>query len=142
MIEELQQDERPSPYNLAIVYRGLGNLERAIDWLEQAFDERSSYLLAYNDHRDSTSQDWLSLGVVEFISTCVPRFPKIDSTFGSQPTGLNQLIPANKASISALVKPASARADRLNGPRIEPVKRLRSSSRKVSTGGLFSCLQQ
>ena len=44
ILEELQQTPYPSPYNLAIVHLGLGHYEQAIDWLEKAYEARSSHL--------------------------------------------------------------------------------------------------
>jgi hypothetical protein len=36
-----QSDE---PYDLAVVYTGLGDKERALDWLEKAYAERSTWM--------------------------------------------------------------------------------------------------
>lgn len=33
------------PYNLAIVYLGLGETRQALDWLERAFDDRDVHLV-------------------------------------------------------------------------------------------------
>jgi len=45
ILDELEQASDPSPYHLAIVHLGLGEHERAIDLLEQAYDRRSGHLL-------------------------------------------------------------------------------------------------
>ena len=36
-----------SPYNIAVVYVGLGDRESALNWLERAYEERSYYLPVY-----------------------------------------------------------------------------------------------
>jgi tetratricopeptide (TPR) repeat protein len=33
-----------SPFNLAVIYGGLGDKDRALDWLEKAYEERSPSL--------------------------------------------------------------------------------------------------
>jgi len=48
ILEELQQAAYPSPYNLALVYLGLGQHEQAIDWLEKAFKARNSHIVYIN----------------------------------------------------------------------------------------------
>ena len=45
ILEELRQEENPSPYNLAIIHLGLGQNEQAIDWLEKAFKARNGHIL-------------------------------------------------------------------------------------------------
>ena len=40
-LEELSQVRYVSPYHLAYVYTGLGDYERALDWLERAYGERA-----------------------------------------------------------------------------------------------------
>ena len=45
VLAELHRLEYASPYNLAIVYLGLGQYEKAIDWLEQAYEARSGHLV-------------------------------------------------------------------------------------------------
>jgi len=39
------------PFHVAMVHIGLGNNEQAIDWLEKAFEARSSHMLYINDPR-------------------------------------------------------------------------------------------
>jgi len=41
----LEREENPSPYDLAIAYLGLGQHERAIDWLEKAYDARNGHMV-------------------------------------------------------------------------------------------------
>jgi TolB-like protein/Tfp pilus assembly protein PilF len=48
ILEELQQTTSPSPYNVAIVHLGLGDYERAIDWLERAYEARNMHLVYSN----------------------------------------------------------------------------------------------
>jgi serine/threonine-protein kinase len=46
-IEELRQRAKRfhvSPYDIAIIYAGLGQKEEALAWLEKAYEERSWYL--------------------------------------------------------------------------------------------------
>lgn len=45
ILEDLQQQDEPSPYNLAVIHLGLGDHEQAIDLLEQAFEARNGHLL-------------------------------------------------------------------------------------------------
>ena len=40
-LEELSRQRFVSPYHMAVVYTGLGEQERAIDWLERAYEGRS-----------------------------------------------------------------------------------------------------
>jgi adenylate cyclase len=40
-LEELSQQRYVSPYHMAYVYTGLGELDRAMDYLERAFEERA-----------------------------------------------------------------------------------------------------
>jgi Flp pilus assembly protein TadD len=40
-LEELSQVRYVSPYHLAYVYTGLGDYERALDWLERAYTQRA-----------------------------------------------------------------------------------------------------
>ena len=43
-LEELSLQRYVSPYHLAYVYTGLGEPDRAIDWLERAYEERAGGL--------------------------------------------------------------------------------------------------
>jgi tetratricopeptide (TPR) repeat protein len=48
MLDELRQlavERRVSPYHLALIYAGLGEKDRAIELLDQAFDERAERLV-------------------------------------------------------------------------------------------------
>ncbi|MFN2400247.1 MAG: hypothetical protein ABR543_16660 [Gemmatimonadaceae bacterium] len=40
-LEELSQRRYVAPYHLAYVYTGLGEKEKAMDWLEKAFEVRA-----------------------------------------------------------------------------------------------------
>jgi serine/threonine-protein kinase len=40
-LDELSRTRHVSPYHFAYVYTGLGEQERALDWLERAYQERS-----------------------------------------------------------------------------------------------------
>jgi tetratricopeptide (TPR) repeat protein len=40
-LDELSRARYVSPYHMAYVYTGLGEQDRAMDWLERAFEERS-----------------------------------------------------------------------------------------------------
>lgn len=40
-LEELSGQRYVSPYHMAYVYTGLGEQERAMDWLERAYEERA-----------------------------------------------------------------------------------------------------
>jgi TolB-like protein/Tfp pilus assembly protein PilF len=48
VLEELLQATHPSPYNLALVYLGLGQYEQAIDWLTKAYEARNGHLVYIN----------------------------------------------------------------------------------------------
>jgi adenylate cyclase len=48
ILEELQQTPSPSPYNLAIIHLGLGDYEKAIDLLEEAYEARNIHLVYLN----------------------------------------------------------------------------------------------
>ena len=55
-----------SPYDIAVIHTGLGNNDRAMEWLNKAFDEHSGFLVyVYLDprlkslHRDARFQDLL-----------------------------------------------------------------------------------
>ena len=43
-LEQLSQDRYVSPYHMAYVYTGLGEADRAMDFLERAFEERAGYV--------------------------------------------------------------------------------------------------
>jgi TolB-like protein len=43
-LEQLSQERYVSPYHLAYVYTGLGETDRAMDFLERAFEERAGYV--------------------------------------------------------------------------------------------------
>lgn len=43
MLERKQQRYVP-PYNVALVFAGLGETERALQWLQQAFEERDVHM--------------------------------------------------------------------------------------------------
>ena len=48
LIEELQaasQPEHLAPYHLAMIYFGLGEKDKAFDWLDKACEQRSTQLL-------------------------------------------------------------------------------------------------
>ncbi len=50
IIERLKRTSASSyvpPYNVAVLYAGLGDKNQAFDWLNRAYDERSFYLAAY-----------------------------------------------------------------------------------------------
>jgi hypothetical protein len=36
-----------APYNVAVIYAGLGEKDKAFDWLNRAYDDRSYLLAAY-----------------------------------------------------------------------------------------------
>jgi tetratricopeptide (TPR) repeat protein len=44
-LQEQRTRTPPSPYHIALVYIGLGDKENAFEWLEEAYVERSSYLV-------------------------------------------------------------------------------------------------
>jgi serine/threonine-protein kinase len=43
-LEQLSQERYVSPYHMAYVYTGLGEADRAMDFLERAFEERAGYV--------------------------------------------------------------------------------------------------
>jgi len=45
MLTELSARKYVPPYNIAMIYNGLGDRDRALQWLEQAFDERDVRLV-------------------------------------------------------------------------------------------------
>jgi TolB-like protein/Flp pilus assembly protein TadD len=44
----LEEDPQTAPYDIAIVYLGMGDHQRAIDWLEKAYSTRNSQLIYIN----------------------------------------------------------------------------------------------
>ena len=36
-----------APYNVAVIYAGLGEKDQVFDWLDQAYKERSYYMAVY-----------------------------------------------------------------------------------------------
>jgi tetratricopeptide (TPR) repeat protein len=44
----LSKEQYVSPYNVAVLYIGLGDKDRAIEWLERAVQERSGLLVYVN----------------------------------------------------------------------------------------------
>jgi eukaryotic-like serine/threonine-protein kinase len=47
LLDELTDESRgrkPSSYDIAVIYTGLGEHEKAIEWLEKAYEERNEYL--------------------------------------------------------------------------------------------------
>jgi len=47
----LRKQRHVSPYNLALVYAGLGETESAMQWLEQAFEERDVHMTFLLDYK-------------------------------------------------------------------------------------------
>ncbi len=47
LITKSAQGSYVSPYNIAVIYAGLGDKEKALTWLERAYAERSYYLPVY-----------------------------------------------------------------------------------------------
>jgi adenylate cyclase len=43
-LDELKKQRYVSPYHMAYVYTGLGDLDQAMDWLERAYEERAGAL--------------------------------------------------------------------------------------------------
>ena len=43
-LKELSKHRYVSPYNIAIVYAGLNDKDQAFEWLEKAYDARSSWM--------------------------------------------------------------------------------------------------
>ncbi|HKZ79700.1 MAG TPA: tetratricopeptide repeat protein [Pyrinomonadaceae bacterium] len=58
-LKELSKSSYVPPYNIAIVYAGLGDKDQAFAWLERAFEERSGYLtwLTTDPQLDSLRSD-------------------------------------------------------------------------------------
>jgi serine/threonine-protein kinase len=48
ILQELGQNQSTAPYDLAIVYLGLGEHEQAIEWLEKSFAAQDSHLIYIN----------------------------------------------------------------------------------------------
>ena len=51
VIDELKERSRQgyiAPFNLAMIYAGLGVKEETLEWLEKAFDDRSMWLIFLN----------------------------------------------------------------------------------------------
>jgi Flp pilus assembly protein TadD len=44
-LKELSEQQHVPPYNIALIYAGLGERDRAFEWLQKARDERSSWLI-------------------------------------------------------------------------------------------------
>jgi len=44
-LEELSKRRYVPPYNIALIYTGLGENDRAFEWLQKAYEERSSRLV-------------------------------------------------------------------------------------------------
>ena len=49
-LQELSRRQYVSPYSLALVYVGLGDKDRAFEWLNKAFQERSVHLMSVQVH--------------------------------------------------------------------------------------------
>jgi hypothetical protein len=47
----LRKDRYVSPYNLALVYAGLGETESALQWLEEAFVARDTHMTFLLDYK-------------------------------------------------------------------------------------------
>ena len=50
MLEQRQRHYLP-PYNVALVFAGLGEKDTALQWLEQAFEERDVHMPFLLDHK-------------------------------------------------------------------------------------------
>ena len=50
-MQELRKTRYVSPYNIALVFAGLGDSESALQWLERAFDERDVHMTFLLDHK-------------------------------------------------------------------------------------------
>ena len=48
ILATLEEDPQTAPYDIAIVYLGMGDHQRAIDWLEKAYSTRNSQLIYIN----------------------------------------------------------------------------------------------
>jgi hypothetical protein len=51
-LKEISTQRYVAPYNVAVIYSGLGDKDAAFDWLDRAFNERS-YLLGVYLNTDS-----------------------------------------------------------------------------------------
>jgi TolB-like protein/Flp pilus assembly protein TadD len=47
-LHEMEKGQYVSPYQFAVVYAGLGDKTRCLDWLEKAYEDRSVYMLWMN----------------------------------------------------------------------------------------------
>ena len=55
-LQALASHRYVTPYGVALVYDGLGDRAKALDWLERAFGDRSHWLIsAWRSIRDSTT---------------------------------------------------------------------------------------
>ncbi len=43
-LQELSKHRYVSPYNIAIIYAGLNDKDKAFEWLNKAYDERSFFI--------------------------------------------------------------------------------------------------
>jgi hypothetical protein len=48
---ELRKQRYVPPYNIALVFAGLAQTEAALDWLEQAFEDRDVHMPFLLDHK-------------------------------------------------------------------------------------------
>ena len=46
-LKELSAHTWVAPYNVAVIYAGLGEKDQAFDWLDRAYKDRSYYLAEY-----------------------------------------------------------------------------------------------
>jgi predicted Zn-dependent protease len=47
-MKELSMHRYVAPYNVAVIYAGLGQKDEAFNWLNRAYDDRSYMLAVYN----------------------------------------------------------------------------------------------
>ena len=47
MMKKSSENVYVSPYNIALIYAGLGDKDRTFEWLERAYAERSCYMPVY-----------------------------------------------------------------------------------------------
>src|SRR5207247_11130986 len=64
-LKELSKRRYVSEYRVAAIYAGLGEMEQAFEWLEQAFEDRDSWLI------------WLNADPVFDVIRSDPRFTKL-----------------------------------------------------------------